>query len=215
MRQKLIAAARQTSAIRILARQMQECASGGTVNRAHYKTSIAVCLFCLAWGCSILFSMTPRRTDADAILEGRLSQKALASHYPWFNQGKRAYTPDDDTVKELATYSRQLRFVVVMGTWCSDSQKHVPPFFKLMEALHVPDKRIALIGVNRNKQSREVDLAPLHVERVPTFIVFFEGKEVGRIVEETRTSLEKDLLEILQLHVAHRVSSYEDSLRIP
>jgi hypothetical protein len=106
--------------------------------------------------------------------------------------------PDDNLVEALLPYSPQLHFVVMMGTWCSDSRKHVPAFFSLMDALHIPDKHIELIGVDRQKRSGNVDVTPLHIEYVPTFIVFYKGKEIGRIVETPKVSLEKDLLQLLQ-----------------
>src|SRR5262245_42073369 len=111
-------------------------------------------LLCLALTGSLLvsiFSMAAQTTDTDTILEGRLSQKEVASRYSWFEDGKREYLLDESTVKALLPYSRQLRFIVVMGTWCADSRKHVPPFYRLMEALHIPEKRVELIGVDRKK----------------------------------------------------------------
>ena len=150
--------------------------------------------FALAW--SLLFSIALTGMERDAVLEGRLSEKDLA-RYSWFRDNKENYTPDDSTVKALLPYAPQLRFIVVMGTWCGDSRKHVPPFYKLMKSLHIPDRNIELIGVDRNKHSRKVDLASLRFEYAPTFIVFYEGKEVGRIVENPGISLEDDLLQML------------------
>jgi hypothetical protein len=146
--------------------------------------------------CSGLLAMTPQ-TDTDEILEGRISQKDL-SRYSWFENTKQEYTPDDSVVQALLPYSPELHFVVVLGTWCSDSRKHVPAFFSLMAALHIRDKHIELIGVDREKRGGNVNLAPLRIEYVPTIIVFYKGKEVGRIVEVPKVSLEKDLLQMLQ-----------------
>ena len=157
-------------------------------------------LLCLALTGSVLFSvvsMASQTADTDTILVGRLSQKELASRYSWFEDGKQKYQPDDSTVKALLPYTPQLQFVVVMGTWCSDSRKHVPPFYRLMGALHIPEERINLIGVDREKQS-SVDLSQLNIEYVPTFVVFYKGKELGRIIENPRISLEADLLQLLQ-----------------
>lgn len=157
-------------------------------------------LLCFALIVTILlpiFSMGAHRTDTDTILEGRLSQKELASRCSWFEEGKQKYMPDESTVRELLPYSRQLRFVVVMGTWCGDSRKYVPGFYRLMEVLRIPEKRIELIGVNREKHT-PADMARLHIEYVPTFIVFYKGKELGRIVENPSISLENDLLQMLQ-----------------
>ena len=155
-------------------------------------------LSCFALTCCVLFSVAPPKFGADTILKGVLSQKVLAARYAWFEEGKQKYVPDESTVKALLPYSGQLRFVVVMGTWCSDSRTHVPPFFKLMEALQIPEKHIELIGVDRNKQSSKADLSSLHISYVPTFVVLYEGKEVGRIVENPEVSLEHDLLQILR-----------------
>jgi thiol-disulfide isomerase/thioredoxin len=157
-------------------------------------------LLCFALTGSVLlstFSMAAQTTDTDTIMEGRLSQKDVASHCPWFEDGKQKYMPDESTVKALLPYARQLRFVVVMGTWCGDSRMHVPPFYRIMDALRIPENRIELIGVDRKKDT-SVDIAALHIEYVPTFIVFYKGKEIGRIVENPDVSIEKDLLQMLQ-----------------
>jgi hypothetical protein len=152
---------------------------------------------CFALACSALLAM-PRQTDTDEILEGRISQKDLSARYSWFDDTKQKYLPDERVVNALLPYSRQLDFVVVLGTWCSDSQKHVPALYALMDALHIGDKHIELIGVDRQKRCETVDVAPLRIEYVPTFIVFYKGKEIGRIVEAPKVSLEKDLLQMLQ-----------------
>ena len=146
--------------------------------------------------CPVLLAGEPQ-TDTDEILEGRISQKDL-SRYSWFEKTKQEYMPDDTVVRALMPYSQQLHFVVVLGTWCSDSRKHVPAFYSLMDALHIPEKQIELIGVDREKRSGSVNVAPLRIEYVPTIIVFYKGKEVGRIVEAPKLSLEKDLLQMLQ-----------------
>jgi thiol-disulfide isomerase/thioredoxin len=159
--------------------------------------STLVWLICFTWTSSAPFSLALQNPNTDPILEGRFSEKDLASRYSWFEDGKQKYTPDDITVEALLPYSRRLSFVVVMGTWCSDSQKHVPAFFKLMEVLHIPETDIALIGVDRNKSSGDPEVDRLHIAYVPTFIVFYNGKEVGRIVENPRISLENDLLQML------------------
>jgi hypothetical protein len=152
---------------------------------------------CLALACSVLPAMTPQ-ADTDEILEGRISQKDLSARYSWFDDTRQKYLPDDSVVNALMPYSRQLDFVVVMGTWCSDSHKHVPAFYALMDALQIGDKHIELIGVDRQKRGGTVDVTPMRIESIPTFIVFYKGKEIGRIVEAPQVSLEQDLLQMLQ-----------------
>ena len=50
-------------------------------------------LGCFALTCCVLFSVAPQKFGADTILEGRLSQKVLASHYAWFEEGKQNTCP--------------------------------------------------------------------------------------------------------------------------
>jgi thiol-disulfide isomerase/thioredoxin len=152
---------------------------------------------CFALACSVLIAGTPQ-TETDEILEGRISQKDLSTRYAWFEDTKQKYMPDAGVVEALLPYSPELHFVVVMGTWCSDSRKQVPAFYSLMDALHISGKRIELIGVDRQKRSGDVDVARLRIEYVPTFIVYYKGKEIGRIVETPKVSLEEDLLALLQ-----------------
>ena len=163
----------------------------------HRGTMFVIWFACFALACSALLAM-PAHKDTDEILEGRISQRDLSDRYSWFVDARQKYVPDAGVVNALLPYSGQLEFVVVLGTWCSDSQKHVPAFYTLMDALHIADKHIELIGVDRQKRGGMVDVAPLGIEYVPTFIVFYQGKEIGRIVETPKVSLEKDLLQMLQ-----------------
>lgn len=157
-------------------------------------------LLCLGLTGSVLlsiFTMGAQTTDTDTIMVGRLSQKELASHCSWFEDGKQKYVADETTVRALLPYAPQLRFIVVMGTWCGDSRIHVPAFYRVMEVLRIPETRIELIGVDREKHT-PADMERLHIQYVPTFIVFYQGKELGRIVENPEISIEKDLLRMLQ-----------------
>jgi hypothetical protein len=51
----------------------------------------------------------------------------------------------------------------------------------------------------KRKPSKKVKyfVEELKVERVPTFIFYRDGKEIGRIIENPKTSLIEDFLEIV------------------
>ena len=84
-----------------------------------------------------------------------------------------------------------------MGTWCSDSQREVPRFFKILDQLAFNFNNITLIGVNRAKQADNTEVNELNIELVPTIIFFIDGKEIGRIIESPEENLEKDMVKIL------------------
>jgi thiol-disulfide isomerase/thioredoxin len=89
------------------------------------------------------------------------------------------------------------RVVVIFGAWCGDSKREVPSFLKLADAAGIAADSIRLYAVDRSKKSDDGTTERYHIERVPTFIVEKQGREVGRIVESPKTTMAGDLLEIL------------------
>ncbi len=108
-----------------------------------------------------------------------------------------SYTPDSATVAALKPLTTGLKVTIVMGTWCVDSKLQVPQFYKLTDQLGIAEKDITLICVDGQKKAENGLIDNLSIERVPTFIFFKEGKELGRIVESPKETLEKDAYELL------------------
>ncbi|MDA3860642.1 MAG: thioredoxin family protein [Melioribacteraceae bacterium] len=115
----------------------------------------------------------------------------------WFNSGYKFYDPDADVVSKILDVKTEYSITIVMGTWCSDSRREVPRFYKLLDALNFSEGKIELINVDRSKSGIDADVSNLKIELVPTFIVYSNGKEMGRIIETPEESLEIDLLKIL------------------
>jgi thiol-disulfide isomerase/thioredoxin len=84
-----------------------------------------------------------------------------------------------------------------MGTWCGDSKRETPRFFKILEQADFKMKNLELITVNRSKKTPGNLQDGFNVFKVPTFIFYKDGKEIGRYVEFARESLEKDILKIV------------------
>lgn len=85
-----------------------------------------------------------------------------------------------------------------MGTWCSDSQREVPHFFKVMDQAGYDYNNFTLITMSREKTTPENFEEGLNITNVPTIIFYENEKERNRIVEYTIETLEKDMLNILQ-----------------
>lgn len=116
----------------------------------------------------------------------------------WFNSGYKFYTVDTSIVKKLSVLDiDSLNITIVLGTWCSDSRREIPRFFKIIDEMQFPQEKIKLIGVNRNKESSDNEISKLEIELVPTFIFYKDQKEIGRIIETPEELLEKDMWEIL------------------
>jgi thiol-disulfide isomerase/thioredoxin len=108
-----------------------------------------------------------------------------------------AYAPDSTTISKLKPLLSGLKLTIVLGTWCGDSKLQVPHFLKVLDQTGFSEKDITLICVDGHKKTENGMTDSMNILRVPTFIVTKEGKEIGRIVESPKETLEKDLLAIV------------------
>ena len=125
----------------------------------------------------------------EAILDGRPDWRAVAA----------AYQPKPDCVEKLRALAREVRIEIYFGTWCSDSKAHVSEYFKIMEMADNPLVQTACIGVPEDKAKRAAYTQGKDIVKLPTFLVFVDGREAGRIVETPEKSVEEDLVRILGL----------------
>jgi len=115
----------------------------------------------------------------------------------WFDRNFNEYEPDAKAVSHLSGVISDVNVICYLGTWCSDSKREVPRFFKALKEAGLPDSVVTMIGVDRQKFSLDGSSMVYRIERVPTFIFFRNGVEVGRIVESPHESLERDMLNLL------------------
>jgi hypothetical protein len=111
-----------------------------------------------------------------------------------FDEYYKIYEPDKTVLEQLKLKKEGIEILVILGTWCSDSQEQVPKFFKIIDKIRFDKKAVQMICVDRNKQAGETDLVNYNVQRVPTFIFYKKGREIGRIVETPYATIEKDML---------------------
>lgn len=107
-----------------------------------------------------------------------------------------AYEPEPEVTSLLGTKLKDISIILILGAWCDDSKEQVPHFFKIMDILGHSYEKITIIGVDREKKAGKVDLAAYKLEKVPTFIFYRDGAEIGRITETPVLSIEKDMLNI-------------------
>ena len=134
------------------------------------------------------------------MLIGYCTREAFSdtSFSEWWNTEYDSYEIDDTTVAELKSNFVDVEIKLVIGTWCSDSRREVPRFYKILDEIEYPSEIVNLIGVNRDKVGLADEVDGLEIHFVPTFIFYRNDEEIGRIVEMPYESLEKDMLEIIQ-----------------
>jgi thiol-disulfide isomerase/thioredoxin len=132
---------------------------------------------------------------------GRTTAARLLSIVPEYEQRKASYEPDAAEVEFMAgQITPGDRVEIYLGTWCSDSQREVPHFLKIVDMLKTKygkDLPMSFVAVDRAKQKPVDLLSGKSIEKVATFIVYRDDHELGRIVEKPKGLLEDDLLALL------------------
>lgn len=120
-----------------------------------------------------------------------------APYQGWFTNNFNRYKIDEATVNQIKKHLKGVSIKGFMGTWCGDSKRETPRFYKIMEKAGFDFDKLELVTVNHSKRTPDNLQQGYNIIRVPTFIFYKKGKEIGRFVERPRESLEKDILKIV------------------
>ena len=145
-------------------------------------------------------SIIDDRTNNE-ILIGKCNRNAFEKDMfkKWFTDEYENYNTDNIQIEKLKKSSKpdDTEILIIFGTWCHDSRRELPRFYKIADELDYSKFNIKLVAVDTKKSSRDKSLEGIEFTRIPTFIFFNNGKETGRIVESVKVSLESDISEIL------------------
>lgn len=142
-------------------------------------------------------------SKGNEMLLGEITKTDLTknSFNDWFSENYNAYLTNKSIIKQLKDSLNQYNIKVFLGTWCGDSKREVPRFYKVLKAAKFPEKQLQVIAVNRTpkayKQSPTGEEKGLNIHRVPTFIFYKNEKEMNRIVEFPKETLERDIQKIV------------------
>jgi dipeptidyl aminopeptidase/acylaminoacyl peptidase len=150
------------------------------------------------------------KVDGSTVLVGEVTREDIIKNIAGWDDEYFSYTPDEATVGDIAGRLEGVRLVVVLGTWCSDSHREVPRLWKVLEQVGFPPENMRTFAVERAKAAPDSALTTelidwsknvrdyYGIKAVESIIVYRDGVELGRIVEAPATSIEADLLEILE-----------------
>lgn len=176
-------------------------------------TAIAFCIILLSAGCVakktitsepvITQEVTPEVinfSDQATWLLGYFTygQMTRAPHSTWFMKGFDEYQLNNEPLEKLIVIPKDdLTIKIVLGSWCPDSRREVPRFMRILDKWQFPISKVVFIGVDNSKIAPVGEYSGLNIERVPTFIFYKNNIEAGRIIENPKTSLEQDMVNIL------------------
>lgn len=138
--------------------------------------------------------------DERPVIVGETTRERIEAAPEWA-VAERESRPDAEASRALASVPSGADVTVFLGTWCGDSRREVPRLWKALDLAREAGTDVPFaihyIGVDRQKREPAAPVTNNDIRYVPTFIVSREGREVGRIVEESPHGIEKDLLALL------------------
>jgi len=108
------------------------------------------------------------------------------------------YIPQKKIIKKIKRTNSDYNIVMILATWCHDSQEQVPRFFRILDEAKIDESILEVICVDGEKTVGDLSIEEYNIERVPTFIFYRNGAEIGRIIETPEVSLEEDMLDIIR-----------------
>lgn len=152
----------------------------------------------------------PDEEDGGNMLLGEVNKEAFSKepYSEWFQANAEFHTLDTATVKKIKPLLKDVKITAFMGSWCSDSQREIPAFYKIMEYVDYDFDNLTMYAMDHQKLTEEGYENTLDINYVPTLIFYRDGEEIGRFVEHARESLEKDIYAIVS--EADYKHSYEE-----
>lgn len=129
---------------------------------------------------------------------GSTSSEEIRTEHRIFDIYTKRYEPDSSSISYLSEIKYPLQISVIFGTWCHDTKKHLPSFFKIIEEASNPNIQVNYTGISRDKSQPEGTYERFNLTNTPTFIIYYAEKEIGRIVEQPDLRLEEELVEIIR-----------------
>jgi hypothetical protein len=123
---------------------------------------------------------------------GEISASQLLTEYPQFRSYYEQYQPGASEIAAVKSLSGKT-LIVLLGTWCQDSEREVPRLLKLLDLSGVKLESLSLHGVNYNKQEPNNLHQQYDLKYTPTIILMQGENELGRVVEKPMLSLGEDL----------------------
>ena len=156
-------------------------------------------LLCVCSGKSSLVITDPK--SQKPMLVGECSRRDLEKHpfKAWFDKEYDAYQLDTASLQQLKNQWRDIGITLVLATWCGDSRREVPRFYKILDYVKFDTRMLKVYSVDRSKKAGKTDLSALEINFVPTIIIYRKHSEMGRIIEKPASTLEKDLFRYIGL----------------
>lgn len=166
------------------------------------KTAILFFIFISGFMLGQQVNQTQKNNDGKLMLLGKTDEKAFNDkEFSWYQKNYKNYITNDGVINNFKDSLKNYSIKVFFGTWCGDSKRELPAFYKVINKAKFNKNKLEVIAVDRKiaayKQSPTGEEKGLNIHRVPTFIFYKNNKEVNRIVEYPVQDFERDIQKIV------------------
>ena len=135
------------------------------------------------------------QVEETSMVIGEISQQQLMANHNFFQQSYQAFQLSELEVAAINRWPKDLHVDVYFGSWCHDSVREVPRFLKIVAQSPTLSNR--LIALDYAKLEPSGSAKSHNIKYTPTFIIYQNDKEIGRIIERPKVSLTTDISAML------------------
>jgi thiol-disulfide isomerase/thioredoxin len=160
--------------------------------------------------CALIALAPIRASQKDIVLVGPLPKEKILEALPEWARLAKAYEPNIRAVDAIHYFSKPVRIRVFFASWNPDGKALAAAFLRTMEMADNSSVVVEWIGVSRDLKQPAEALRSESVDKVPTFIIFVEGVEKGRVIGAPQFAIEEDIAAfLLDLPVSASADDYD------
>ena len=105
----------------------------------------------LSVSCSTKMNQETINLEDEQILVGKVNWQGLTQqpYDEWFTPTYLSYRVDSTTLVSLGSKIDDIKIIMFLGTWCSDSQVEVPQFYKILDHIGYDLSKMTVIALER------------------------------------------------------------------
>lgn len=141
--------------------------------------------------------MAKVKSGNDVVWVGKARTKDLIDKkkFPWFESGFSAFHVQSVDTTNKDTW----KVTIVAGTWCSDTQRELPKWVKILKERRIPQSNTQILLVDHAKSNPWFSPWSMDITNIPAIIFYKNGQEIGRLIEQTGNNTEHEIDSILRL----------------
>ena len=164
----------------------------------------------IAGVCTLIALASIQASQEDVVIVGLLPREKILKALPEWDRLAKAYEPNIRAVDAIHYFSKPVRIRVFFASWKPEGKALTAAFLRTIEMADNSSVAVEWIGVSKDLKEPADALRSDTVDQTPTFIIFVEGVEKGRIIGAPQFTIEEDVASLLlDMPVAASADDYD------